>query len=112
MKSPAKSIFLLAALSRTVFPQAFTANLTGLVTDPAQSAVPSAIVKVVNLSTRETRQTSTSVEGRYVFSQLLPGSYGITVEAAGFKTTTNTGLYNHAGSFKTELSGKTIGCSS
>ncbi len=75
-----------------LFSQAFTSNLTGLVTDPAQSAIPSAAVKLLNRSTQEARQTATSAEGRYVFSQLLPGSYEITVEAPGFKTTTNTGI--------------------
>lgn len=83
MKSITHALLLVAVLSPSAFPQAFTANLTGLVTDPAHAAVPAAVVKLVNRSTQEARQTATSTEGRYVFSQLLPGAYEITVEAAG-----------------------------
>src|ERR1700726_4994272 len=68
------------------FGQAFSANLTGLVTDPAGSAVPGIIVKVTNTATREERQTKAGAEGRYTFSQLVPGTYELTAGAPGFQT--------------------------
>lgn len=83
---------ILATFVPPAFPQAFTANMTGLVVDPNQAAVPNATVRVRNMSTQETRQSVTTGEGRYVFSQLLPGSYSLTVEASGFKTFTNSGI--------------------
>ena len=92
MRKPAIAIIALLFGTTVAYPQAFTANLTGLVTDPNQAAVASANVKLVNTSTGETRQASTSVEGRYVFSQLLPGTYSLTVETAGFKTVTNSDI--------------------
>ncbi len=93
MKCPRmRTLLFVFVLAPAAFPQAFTANVTGLISDPVQAAVPSAVVKLLNRSTREARQTSTSAEGRYVFSQLLPGPYEITVEAPGFKSTTNTGI--------------------
>lgn len=68
------------------FGQAFTASLTGIVTDPNGAAMPGATVKAKNLSTNETRNSRTGPEGRYTFSQLLPGDYDVSAEAKGFKT--------------------------
>jgi hypothetical protein len=68
------------------FGQAFTANLTGVVTDPSGAAIPGGAVRIRNTATEETRQTNTGADGRYTFSQLLPGVYELTFEATGFKT--------------------------
>src|SRR5580704_6985991 len=68
------------------FGQAFTANLTGLVTDPAGAAVPGIRIKLINSATKEERQTTSGSEGRYAFSQLLPGGYELTAGAPGFQT--------------------------
>jgi hypothetical protein len=43
-------------------------------------------VKLRNTNTNEARQAVTNESGRYVFSQLLPGPYELTVEAKGFKS--------------------------
>ena len=66
--------------------QVFTANLTGLVTDPNQSVMPGVSVRIKNVATNEARQTFTGSEGRYTFSQLLPGSYDVTAESTGFRS--------------------------
>jgi hypothetical protein len=68
------------------FGQAFSANLTGLVTDPAGASVPGITIKVLNTATREERQTKAGSEGRYSFSQLVPGTYELTAGAPGFQT--------------------------
>src|SRR6266851_1848723 len=67
------------------FAQTFTANLTGVVTDPAGADIPNVRVKLENTATREKRETATGAEGRFTFSQLLPGLYQIQAEAPGFK---------------------------
>lgn len=77
---------LVSAATDPCFGQAFTANLTGLVTDPSNAVVPGARVKLRNRGTNETRQTESGPAGRYTLSQLLPGAYDLTVEANGFKT--------------------------
>lgn len=59
--------------------------MTGLISDPNNAVVPQALVKLRNQSTQEVRQTNSSAEGRYVFSQIPPGNYVLTVEANGFK---------------------------
>ncbi len=65
--------------------QTFTANLTGVVTDPAGADIPNVTIKLENAATREKRETATGAEGRFTFSQLLPGIYQIQAEAPGFK---------------------------
>ena len=62
------SAFIL--LSAVCSGQVFTANLTGLVTDPAGAAVPEAIVRLENIDTQDKRETKTGPEGRFTFSQL------------------------------------------
>jgi hypothetical protein len=65
--------------------QTFTASLSGIVVDPTQAHVPGVTVVVRNQATLETRETVTDADGRFVFSQLAPGSYEVTAEIAGFK---------------------------
>ena len=79
------SSFLLTAL--IAFSQSFTANLTGVITDPAGAAVSGATVRLENAATRDVRETTTTNDGRFTFSQLAPGTYDAQAEATGFKTT-------------------------
>nr|MBA3767270.1 TonB-dependent receptor [Acidobacteriota bacterium] len=63
----------------------FRAGVQGSVTDPAGAIVPGATVTLVSNETTKTQQTTTSDSGFYRFSNLAPGSYSLTAEAAGFK---------------------------
>lgn len=54
--------------------QVFTASLTGVVTDPSGGAIVEASVQLTSTATGEQRRTRTSADGRYAFSQILPGS--------------------------------------
>jgi hypothetical protein len=83
---------LLFLVNLPCFGQAFTANLTGVLADPTSSVIPGATVSLMNTATNEKRTTKTSAEGRYVFSQLLPGSYELSAEATGFKTFVRQGV--------------------
>jgi Carboxypeptidase regulatory-like domain/TonB dependent receptor len=60
-------------------------SITGLITDPNQASVPNAEVTIQNDATSETRRIITGSDGRYTLSQVQPGSYTITVTAAGFQ---------------------------
>src|SRR5262245_27644869 len=62
----------------------FTANIQGTVQDPSGAAVPQAKVALLNLATQATAATTTDATGGFRFLSLAPGSYKITVEAAGF----------------------------
>jgi hypothetical protein len=69
-----------------------SATLTGTVTDPANAAVPAAVVKLVNESTNLEASTTTNAEGRYFFPTLRPGAYRLTASAPGFKAFVSSGL--------------------
>ena len=79
------------ALDLSAWGQA-TTSLRGTVTDPSGSAIREAQVTVVNASTNFTRTTPTGADGAYVFVELLPGTYNVTVEAQGFRKYEETGV--------------------
>jgi hypothetical protein len=61
-----------------------TGTLTGVVKDERGAVVPGATVKAINLGTNAERNATTSDEGVYEISQLVPGSYRLEVQATGF----------------------------
>jgi hypothetical protein len=65
-----------------------TGGITGTVTDPSGAVVPNATVTVKSATKGTTQQTKTNSSGAYQFSFLDPGSYTVTVEAPGFRATT------------------------
>src|SRR5215472_11755364 len=60
-------------------------TITGLVTDQSSAVVPDATVAVKDTSTNEVRTITTNSAGRYVFVNLPPGTYDITVTKTGFQ---------------------------
>ncbi|HSR50478.1 MAG TPA: TonB-dependent receptor [Acidobacteriota bacterium] len=64
-----------------------TTSLSGTVKDPQGGIVPGAEIRVVSAAGTD-RRTITNDEGRYSFQQLSPGTYTVTAELEGFKTTT------------------------
>ncbi len=68
------------------------ANLTGTVTDQSGAIVPGATVAAIHVATNATRTATTNTEGGYVIPQLIVGEYRLKTEAAGFKTSVNSGI--------------------
>src|SRR6266446_9329373 len=68
----------------------FTGNIQGTVSDPSSAAVAQAKVDLVNVVTKVSATTNTDASGSYRFLSLAPGSYKISVEAAGFSTARTT----------------------
>ncbi|HEU4597416.1 MAG TPA: TonB-dependent receptor [Pyrinomonadaceae bacterium] len=64
-----------------------SAHLSGFVRDPQGAVVPGATVTARNPATNETRTASSNDEGFYQLTNLPPGTYRLTIEAANFKTT-------------------------
>lgn len=82
---------LIPAVAMLLAPCAFgqasvSAQLRGVVNDPAGAAVPAATVTVRNEATNTSEKAQTDDFGRYIFNTLRPDSYSVKVEAAGFKT--------------------------
>src|SRR5215831_13428225 len=66
----------------------FTSNIQGMAEDPSHAAIPGATVKLRNLATQISFNTTTNDSGIYRFSSLQPGAYGLSVVARGFQTKT------------------------
>jgi len=66
--------------------QITTGVIQGTVVDESEAVVPGATVEVKNVETNIARTLSTDGEGRFVFLQLSPGDYTLTVGKSGFAT--------------------------
>jgi Carboxypeptidase regulatory-like domain len=58
--------------------------LAGEVTDPSGAALAGATVTATDVNTKAARTGETDAAGRFLFSQINPGIYEVTVEASGF----------------------------
>ncbi len=70
--------FLVRAQSGT------SSALSGEVTDPSGAAIPHASVTATEMNTKATRTGETDASGHFLFSQINPGTYVVTVSATGF----------------------------
>jgi Carboxypeptidase regulatory-like domain len=61
-----------------------TGTVVGLVTDPTGAIVPEATVSLIDHTTGTTKTTTTNEAGRYIFVNVNPGTYDITVNKTGF----------------------------
>ncbi len=71
--------------------QGTTSKALGTVQDASGAVVSGATVRLTNEGTNVSFTTVTSEAGTYGFEAVQPGSYSITVEAAGFKRFTSKG---------------------
>ncbi|MBV8865921.1 MAG: carboxypeptidase regulatory-like domain-containing protein, partial [Acidobacteriaceae bacterium] len=76
---------LVMTLASVLTAQTADARLTGFVTDPSGAAVPNAKVVLKNSATAVEVTTQTNETGSYTFPYVGPGTYEITVSAAGFQ---------------------------
>src|SRR5438132_4525413 len=76
-------LFVVLVMASSTWAQ-FTGNIQGTVSDPSSAAVAQAKVTLINVATQVSATTTTDASGSYRFLSLAPGSYKITVEAAGF----------------------------
>jgi len=65
--------------------QQISGTITGVVKDSQQASIANAKVTLNNPQQGTTREATTATDGAFVFTQVQPGSYNLTVEAAGFK---------------------------
>ena len=90
MKSALRSMGLVCLLlftSMNLSAQNDRASVTGRITDQTNAVVAGAKVKVTNVNTGATFQTSTNEDGRYVVPSVLQvGTYRVEASKAGFKT--------------------------
>src|SRR5262245_40590577 len=80
------STLLAAALAVAGFAQS-ASTITGTVKDTSGAVLPGATVTVANPAQAVTQTTLTNSDGVFVFPQLPPGTYTVSVELSGFKKT-------------------------
>ena len=85
-------LFALSAMA-----QIQNGQFAGTVTDPSGAAVANAKITVTNQATGLAVTATSNATGSYAIPELPPGTYKITVEAAGFKTYSNVDVTLNAG---------------
>jgi len=74
-----------SAMSICVFGQTSnTGTVTGVVQDEKGALLPGASVKLVNVGTNSERTATTTSDGVYEITQLVPGNYRLEIQATGF----------------------------
>ncbi len=64
-----------------------TGTIQGTVTDPSGAVVNGATVTLTDTATKSARQASTNDAGRYIFVDVPPGAYDLSIAKQGFSTT-------------------------
>ena len=86
------------ALAVTVFgipglqAQGLTGQISGTLTDATGFVLPGVTVMIRNVGTGLTRETVTGADGRFLFPDLLAGTFDLTVTMQGFKTYEQKGI--------------------
>jgi len=83
---------LFLALPYTLSAQAVNATLLGTVTDPTGASVPGAKVTATQVATSTPYASTTNQSGNYTIPNLPPGTYSVTIEAKGFKKSTQQNI--------------------
>ncbi len=102
-----QTLVILAAttLSGIAWAQTSSGTLVGSVTDPRGAVVPKAAISAVSAEYGAPHETQTDAVGTYRLEGLQPGTYTVTITAAGFKTLTVTGVIIN-GSLTTTINGR------
>ncbi len=85
------ALFLLLNIQRAL-PQESRGAILGRVTDASGALVPGTSVQVANVETGVVEPAQTNEQGNYSVPFLIPGTYKVTVEKAGFKRFVREGL--------------------
>ena len=76
----------------SLFAQANTSSIRGIVTDPTGAVVPQADVTLTNTGTGVKSAIKTNASGEYLFEFLPPGNYRVEAQAPGFKSFVRDGI--------------------
>ena len=79
-------------LSGVGFSQTTSGSIAGNVIDAQHAALANAAVTAKELQQQFTFSTKTDESGRFVFPQVPPGTYTVTIEAPGFKRMERAGI--------------------
>src|SRR5712692_10563578 len=83
---------LLLILALPAAAQVSTASLTGIVSDPSEARLAGVTLRLTSEETGVITTTQTNAQGEYTFPLLGSGRYTLAVEAAGFQSSTHSGI--------------------
>src|SRR5262245_48776840 len=79
-------VLMALVLSAPLFAQQGTSSIAGKVTDAQEAVLPGVAIVVTNEETGIFREVTTSGEGTYLVTQIVPGRYKVTAKLDGFRT--------------------------
>ena len=91
------TLSLACLTGRPAYGQQLTAVLSGTTYDQTGAVVPNANIVVKNEASGDTRTTVSNGDGVFNFSALQPGTYDLTVSAAGFQNWQQRGIVLNQG---------------
>lgn len=92
LKGLTAALLLSLALTPPAQSQVLYGSIVGTVEDPTGASIPNAGITLTNTQTGATRDVKADEQGRFTAPSLLPGTYNLAVNAAGFRTLTRTGI--------------------
>jgi carboxypeptidase family protein/TonB-dependent receptor-like protein len=78
------TLLLITVIIAEAQSQITTGVIQGTVKDEAGAIIPGAVIEVKNLDTNLTKNLNTDENGRFVFLQLQPGRYTLTISKQGY----------------------------
>src|ERR1700677_823896 len=105
------SAVAICLLSASAWGQGF-GTISGVVTDPSGAAIVGANVTVTETATGQSRMAVSVQEGYYILNSMNPAVYQVTVDQAGFKKFTQTGVVLQASQSLTLNIALTVGSTS
>lgn len=94
------AMLALGSLVSTANAQALYGSIVGNVTDPQGAVLPGVTVTITNTGTSLKLDTTTDETGSYVFRNLPPGTYDMTLSVKGFKEMRQSAIIVTAGNPK------------
>src|SRR4051794_33263436 len=91
-------VLSLLAILLPVAAQEYRGSILGRVTDASGAVAPGTTIKVTNVETGVSSETTTGAEGNYHVPFLLPGTYTVTADRPGFKKAQQGGVLVQAAS--------------
>ncbi|MEO8657577.1 MAG: TonB-dependent receptor [Bryobacteraceae bacterium] len=93
----AGALTAVAILTSLTFAQTFRGRVEGVVSDESKAVVSNASVTLTNVNTAVRVQRQSSDSGLYLFDNVDPGTYSVTVELAGFNKFIQTNILVQSG---------------
>src|SRR5258708_5313196 len=93
IRTVAAPLFLLLATLRAANAQSVTGQISGTVIDSTGAVVAGAVARLTNDLTQQTRSFTTKSNGSFIFTDLVPGNYGVHVSHPGFKAYHQKGIH-------------------